>query len=96
MANDNVDGGMRRLSRRFESRDTHRDVQKFADGLVVAGAAIGHRQGVHAAPTQDGILVGAQGCHQRIGFLEAAVHRESDADREASQDFLMLRFLGVL
>jgi len=71
-------------------------VQEFADGLVVSGAAVRHRQGVHTAPTQDRVLVGAQRRHQGIGFLEAAVHRESDTDRQATQDLLMLRLLGIL
>jgi len=71
-------------------------MQEFADGLVVSGAAVGHRQGIHAAPAQDRILVGAQGCHQGIGFLQATVHREGDADCQAAQDLLVLRLLGVL
>lgn len=64
-------------------RYTHSNVQELADGLVIAGTAVSHSQGVHAAPTQDRVLVGAQGRHQGIGLLEAAVHREGDADREA-------------
>lgn len=71
-------------------------MEQFPDGLIVAGAAISHRDRVHAAAAQHRILVGGQARHQRVALLESVEHGEGDADCQASQDFLVLRVLSVL
>lgn len=79
-----------------KTRVTHRNVQKLSNRLVVSGSAVGHGERVHPRPPQDRVLVGHQLGYEWIRLLEAAVHGERYADREAAQDFLVLTLAGIL
>lgn len=91
-----LSGGHSREAVQNSSMNTHGNVQQLPDGLIVSSAAIGHREGVHAASTKYRILIGAERGQQGLGLLEAAVHGERDAHRQSTEDLLVLRFLGVL
>lgn len=74
----------------------HGHVQQLADGLVVAGAAVGHCDRVHAGSAQDRVLVADQRVDQRVRLLQPSVHGQRDAHRQTAQDFLVLCLLSVL
>ncbi len=72
------------------------NVEQALDGAVVAGASVGHGDGVHARAAEDRVLVGHEAGDGRLGLLEAAVLDEGQTDREAAEDLLVLRLLRVL
>ena len=74
---------------------TDGSMEQFLDGLVVAGATVGHGNGVHPTAPQNGILVSGQALDQGVGLLQPAVHDEGDADSEPPQNLLVLGLLGV-
>ena len=75
---------------------TDGDVKQPANRGVVCGATISHCDGEHSRSTQDGVLVSTQTLDQRVCLLQAAVHRERDAECKTTKDFLVLCVLCVL
>lgn len=71
-------------------------MKQFPDGLIVAGAAISHGDGIHSAATQHRIFVGRQALHQSVTLLQTVEHGQGDTDCQTTQYFLVLCLLSVL
>ena len=71
------------------------DVKQFLDSLVVPSAAVGHVDSVHAASSQNGVIVLGQARDEKICLLQAPLHNEVDPHSQCTQDFLVLSLLSV-
>ena len=75
---------------------THNHVKELFGGLVASRPAVGHGDGVHCAPPQDGVLVPAERVNQWVRLLQPTVHGQRDTDGQTSENLLVLRLLSVL
>ena len=71
------------------------DVKQFLDSLVVPSAAVGHGDSVHAASSQNGVIVLGQARDEKICLLQAPLHNEVDPHSQCTQDFLVISLLSV-
>lgn len=76
--------------------ETYCNVEEFSYSLIVASAAISHRQGVHSTATKDRVLVSRERSDERISLLETSVHSKSYSYRESTKNFFVLGLLSVL